>query len=316
MLLAHLTVLLLGELVRQQLEQILWPRLTLDLHLFTQLALQLLTEIEHLAPEVILLTPAHEIRNLARPSVAVSHVEHHPLQPGYHVGTIGEDAIGLALVELRGVLVLLADVERQTLGLRALYQSRGSLQTVDVGLELLRKRVVVDAQHWGRVVIIVAADDGRDVQSADGTVIHHLDEELLGVGRCRRGIEVPPQWRYARDRIGTHALLTGIRVVEGLTDQQSHLVGRTLRRHLLQTLNLVDDGVDVALAVVVGIHDALVEDGIGQVVDQHLDTDIGRSGVLLLLGPGILLLPLGLALAVGDVALADVLHDILDGFLD
>lgn len=167
-------VLLFGELIRQQFQQVLWSRLALDLHLLTKLALQLLTKIEHFAPEVILLTPAHEICYFLAPFVAVSHIEHHSLQPGDDVRTIGKDAVGLALVELGSILVLLPDVERQALGLRTLYQPRGCLQPVDVGFELLRKRVVVDAQNRCRIVVIVVADNRRDIQSADGTVIDHL----------------------------------------------------------------------------------------------------------------------------------------------
>ena len=75
----------------------------------------------------------------------MGHVEHHALQPGDDVGTIREDAVGLALEELGGVLVLLLHLERQAFRLRALYQSAGSVQTVDVGLQLGGKRMVVDA---------------------------------------------------------------------------------------------------------------------------------------------------------------------------
>ena len=88
------------------------------------------------------------------------------------------------------------------------------------------------------------------------------------------------------------------------------------RCHLLQRLHLVYDGVDIALSVVVGIHHALVKHGIGQVVYQHLNADVGGARVLLLLARGVLLFPLGLALATEQVALAYVLHDILDGLFD
>ena len=64
------------------------------------------------------------------------------------------------------------------------------------------------------------------------------------------------------------------------------------------------------------IHYALVKHGVGQIVYQHLYADVGRARVLLLLASGILLFPLGLALAVGQVTLADVFHYIVDGLLD
>ena len=141
--------------------------------------------------------------------------------------------------------------------------------------------MVVDAQNGGCVVFIVIADDGRDVQSAHCAVIHHLVEELSGIGRCGAGIEVPPQGSDATHRICTHTFLTCQRVVEGFTNEQTHLFCRPFRCHLLQRLDLIHDGVDVAFAVVVGIHDALVEDGIRQVVNEHLNTDIRWSGVFL-----------------------------------
>ena len=58
---------------------------------------------------------------------------------------------------------------------------------------------------------------------------------------------------------------------------------------------------------------SLVEHGVGKVVYQHLNADICRARVFFLLGSGVLLFPLGLALAVGQVALAYILHDILYG---
>ena len=65
-----------------------------------------------------------------------------------------------------------------------------------------------------------------------------------------------------------------------------------------------------------GIDDTLVEDGIGQVVNQHLDADVRRPRVFLLLRSRVLLFPFRLTLTVGLVALLDVLHEVLDGFLD
>ena len=89
-----------------------------------------------------------------------------------------------------------------------------------------------------------------------------------------------------------------------------------LRRHLFQSLNFIHNGEDVALPVIIGVYDALIKDSISQVVDQHLDTDVCRPRVLLLLSPRVLLFPLGLSLTVGQIAQSDILHDILDGFLD
>ena len=200
--------------------------------------------------------------------------------------------------------------------MRALYQSVGSIQTVDIGLQLGGKLVVVDAQDGCLVVVVDGTDNGGHIQSTHRAVVHHLIKELARVGRGGAGVEVPAQRRYARYTVGTHALLTGHRVVEGLAYQQSHLGGLVARCHLLQSLYLVYDGVDIALAVVVGIHHALVKHGIGQVVYQHLNADVGGARVLLLLASGVLLLPLGLALATEQVALADILHDILDGLFD
>ena len=314
--LTHLAVLLFGELVGQMVQQILRSRLALNRFLLTQLAFQLLAEIEHFAPKVILLRPAYEIGNLLAPFVAVSHVEHHTFQPRYHIGTIGKNSVGLALIELGSIFVLLLYVERQAFGLRTFYQAVGSLQTVDVGLQLLCELMVVDAQDGCHVVIIVAVDNRRNVQSAHRTVVHHLEEEFAGIRRCRAGVEVPAQRSDATDRIGTYALLTGITVVEGLSNQQTYFIHRTLRCHLLQSLYLIHNGIDEALTVVVGIHDALVKHGIRQVVNQHLDADIRRARVFLLLGSRVLLFPFCLTLAVRLVALLDVIHDELDRLFD
>ena len=72
--LTHLVVVLAGELVGQQLKQILRPRLALDVDLIAQLLLKLGTEIQHLAPQIILLAPAHKVGYLLAPLVAVGHV--------------------------------------------------------------------------------------------------------------------------------------------------------------------------------------------------------------------------------------------------
>ena len=78
--------------------------------------------------------------------VALRHIEHHRLEISYHVGAIGEDAVGFALVE-RGTLVVLAG---QFLGkfqsLRALDESACRGKTVEIGLEILCKLIVVDAE--------------------------------------------------------------------------------------------------------------------------------------------------------------------------
>ena len=84
----------------------------------------------------------------------MGHIEHHTLQPRDHVGTIGEDAVGLALVESGGILVVLLHVERQMLGLLTFYQSAGGLQPVDIGLQLLCEGVVVDAQDRCGVIVV------------------------------------------------------------------------------------------------------------------------------------------------------------------
>ena len=65
-----------------------------------------------------------------------------------------------------------------------------------------------------------------------------------------------------------------------------------------------------------GVDETLVEDGVGEVVYEHLDADVGWARVFLLFGVWVVLFPLGLALAVGYVALANVFHYVLDGFLD
>ena len=58
----------------------------------------------------------------------MSHVEHHTLQPGNHISPITENQIRITLIELRCIKILLFDVESQFLGLRALYETAGSLQ--------------------------------------------------------------------------------------------------------------------------------------------------------------------------------------------
>ena len=62
-----------------------------------------------------------------------------------------------------------------------------------------------------------------------------------------------------------------------------------------------------------GVNYSLIEHGVGKVVYQHLNAYICRARVFFLLGAGVLLFPLGLALAVGQVALAYILHYILYG---
>ena len=145
MLLSHQAILLFRELVRQQVQKVLRPRLSLDFHLLAKFLFQLPTEIEHLAPEIILLCPPYEISDLLAPFVAMSYVEHHSLQPGNHVGTIGKDTVGFTFIELCNIAVLTFDVESQLLCLRALYQAVGRIQTLNIRFQFLSELVVVDA---------------------------------------------------------------------------------------------------------------------------------------------------------------------------
>ena len=158
--LAHGAVLLLGELIGEQVQQVLWPRLALYLHLGAQLAFQLLTEIQHLAPEVVLLRPADEVGNLLRPFVAVGHIQHHPFQPGNHIGAVAQHTVGVRVVEVGRVFVFLSHLQRQLLRLRTLDEAVGGVHAVDVGLQLGGKAVVVDAQDGRDVVVVAVADDG------------------------------------------------------------------------------------------------------------------------------------------------------------
>ena len=143
----------------------------------------------------------------------------------YDVGSIGEDAVCLRVVEPRLVVVLLPYLLRECLGLAALHESMGCLEPVDVWLELCGESMVVDAEH-GRRVVAFGAYDGGDVESADGAVVDHPREEALRHWRRGGCVEVPSEWCYAADGVGTYALLSCQGVVEGLANEQSHFVER------------------------------------------------------------------------------------------
>ena len=74
LVLSQVEVLLAGEDIRQQVQQVLGTALALHRRLFFQLGFQLLAEVEHLAPEVVLHAPADEVSEGLVPLAAVSHI--------------------------------------------------------------------------------------------------------------------------------------------------------------------------------------------------------------------------------------------------
>ena len=74
---------------RQEVEQVLW---SFGMHPFFRFLLRGngIAEELHLAPQVILQGPSHEVLQRLVPLLAIRHIEHHRLQKGYHVATEGK----------------------------------------------------------------------------------------------------------------------------------------------------------------------------------------------------------------------------------
>ena len=82
--------------------------------------------------------------------------------------------------------------------------------------------MVVDSQYRDFlliVIIVFTVDNSGYIQTAYCSVIDHSAKEFTSIGWGRASVEVPAKRGYSAYRVGSHTLLTGKRVIKGLTDE-------------------------------------------------------------------------------------------------
>ena len=90
---SHSLCILQREHVGQHFQEV--SRATLTDSLFAPVGfLDVLAEEFHLAPEVVVQTPADEVLDALFPLLAICHIEHTSFQPGDDTGTVGEVPVG------------------------------------------------------------------------------------------------------------------------------------------------------------------------------------------------------------------------------
>ena len=111
-----------------------------------------ITKESHLAVEVVTLAPTDKLIYLRLPFAAIRHIQHTRLQVGDDVGTEGKVLINPVLRETRKLSIFILLFEGKLVCLRAVNQSPGIIQILDIRLQRLTVSIIVIAVslegHW------------------------------------------------------------------------------------------------------------------------------------------------------------------------
>ena len=129
--------------------------------------------------------------------LTVEQPEHHSLEPCYHRGAIAQHEITLGVVELGQALIFVAQILRKFVGLLTFVCAVKRLQHFHHRVHRGAVFVIVDAIHRASAF---GLDDGRYREAGDGAVGDVLPEEVAGVLRAARRIEVEAKRSYSRHR--------------------------------------------------------------------------------------------------------------------
>ena len=94
-----------------------------------------IAEETHLTVEVVTLAPADELIYLRLPFTTVRHIQHTRLQVGDDVGTEGKVLVNPILRQARELSILILQPEGKLERLRAVNQSPGVVQILDIRLQ-------------------------------------------------------------------------------------------------------------------------------------------------------------------------------------
>ena len=193
LLLAHPLGVVKGELIGQQLQQILRATLADATVIAVVGLLNSLTKELHLAPEVVVKAPADKVAYRMLPFHAVGHIEHTGLQPGNHTGTVRQVPIGLVLIQPGYLGTFLLQCLRQPECLLTDHQSASGQKVVDIGFQGLVECRVIQSVHRLFAANLLFRNH-TEVDARNGAIGQHLLEEAapLEDGRARVPVEPAP----------------------------------------------------------------------------------------------------------------------------
>ena len=137
--------------------------------------------------------------------------------------------------------------------------------------------------HRGAVFVIVDAihrasafglDDGRYREAGDGAVGDVLPEEVAGVLRAARRIEVEAKRSYSRHRCRAHSLLSVRTIIERFANDCTDFLLTIPGGDIFQSVEFIHFYVNIFLTVVGCVGHSLIEDCVGQVVYERLHAEV------------------------------------------